>query len=250
MTIGIGPLSGLPGGGVELFSTESVPANQSPGTLQYGDPFDSTWTRPLTYYEGATIPLPVPNSSATYNFSLVDGESVAPSNSTIVPVALPVQNPTINGSSFFTANTADSATPALSWTAPTGTAPYGYRVVVYVLTTLNGAPAYIPAGTYNTAGTSVTLPPLAGGNTYIFTITTEVDGVANMQTSPFRSKLPTGFASVISAPITIGASATTPQVDGDIEEWNRLVNSQPAGQAAAHSRCAFAGQPPLRSFCK
>ena len=250
VTIGIGPLSGLPGGGVELFSTESVPANQSPGTLQYGDPFDSTWTRPLTYYEGATIPLPVPNSSATYNFSLVDGESVAPSNSTIIPVALPVQNPTINGSSFFTANTADSATPALSWTAPTGTAPYGYRVVVYVLTTLNGAPAYEPAGTYNTAGTSVTLPPLAGGNTYIFTITTEVDGVANMQTSPFRSKLPTGFASVISAPITIGASATTPQVDGDIEEWNRMVNSEPAGQPDTHSHCAVKRNPPLRSLCQ
>ncbi|MFZ0477609.1 MAG: hypothetical protein WAL71_00555 [Terriglobales bacterium] len=254
--VGISSLSSSPGGGVELFSTESVPPNQSPGTLQYGDPFDSTWTRPLTYYEGATIPLPVPNSSATYNFSLVDGESVSPSNSTIVPVALPVQNPTINGSSFFTANTADSTTPSLSWTAPTGTAPYGYRVVAYVLTTVNGAPAYAPAGTYNTAGTSVTLPPLAGGNTYIFTITTEVDGAANMQTSPFRSKLPTGFASVISAPITISASATTPQIDGDIEEWSHLVNLQSDdranthSRAAAHSHCAFAGNAPLRPVCE
>ncbi|MGB9237192.1 MAG: hypothetical protein WCC04_22510 [Terriglobales bacterium] len=254
--IGIGGLSGSsPGGGVELFDTESIPANQSPGTVQYGDPFDSTWTRPLTFYEGASIPLPIPNSSDTYNFVFTDGESVAPSDSPIVPVALPVQNPTINGSSFFTANTSDSTTPALSWTAPTGTAPYGYQVVPYVLTTLNGAPVYEPTGTYSTAGTSVTLPPLAGGNTYIFTIRTEVDGAANMQSSPFRSKLPTGFANVVSAPLTISPSAATPRVDGDIEEWNRLVNQKADGPANTRAQapavpCKAGGHSHVRAFCE
>src|SRR5208282_376237 len=121
-----------------------------------------------------------------------------------------------------TASTADAATPALSWTAPTGAAPYGYRVREFVLTTLNDAPYFQQVGIYSTSATSVTLPPLAGGNTYIFTITTEVDGVANMQTSPYRSALPTGFASVVSAPITISPAAA-PQIDGDIEEWRSLV---------------------------
>ena len=65
------------------------------------------------------------------------------------------------------------------------------------------------AGNYSTGQTSVTLPPLTAGNTYLFLIITEVDGVANMETSPFRSQLPTGFATVMSAQVVISAGAST-----------------------------------------
>lgn len=230
--------------------------NQDFGTLRYGDPFDSTWTRALALCQQATIPIPVPGSSSTYNFLLVDGESAAPASQSLAPLALPVRNPTINGSSLFTEKTNDDVSPTLSWTAPSGRAPYGYKVGVYVLTTVNGAPAYLSVGTYSTAGTSLTLPPLSGGNTYIFTITTEVDGVAKMQTAPYRSALPTGFANVVSAPITISPAAATPHIDGDMEEWNRLVKPTSRSQAPAYpepprrSRCAVSGDSVVSAFCE
>ena len=229
--------------------------DQNFGDLQYGDPFDPTWTRALALCQQTTVPIPIPNSSDTYSFVLVDGESTAPLNSPLAPVALPVQNPTISGSNFFTASTVDTVAPTLSWTAPTGAAPYGYRVSVYVLFTSQGPPAVEQIASYSTAGTSVTLPPLAGGNTYIFTITTEVDGVANMQTSPYRSALPTGFASVVSAPITISSSAAAPQIDGDIEEWRSLVRPKPGSHANAKTQapavpCAVSGHSLVRAFCE
>ena len=55
----------------------------------------------------------------------------------------------------------------------------------------------------------MTLPPLTAGNTYFFLIVTQGDGVANMQTSPYRSQLPTGSATVMSGPITVNSAAAT-----------------------------------------
>lgn len=110
----------------------------------------------------------------------------------------------------------------------------------------------LSSGIYGTSGTSVTLPPLSGGNTYVFTITTEVDGAANMQTGPYRSAMPTGFASVVSAPITVSAPSDATQVHGDMEEWRRVVdpksNNQLNRQPAVSSRCSV-GNSPAAAFC-
>jgi len=59
--------------------------------------------------------------------------------------------------------------------------------------------------TLSTAKTSMTLPPdlLLSGKTYLFVITSVVDGKANMETSPHRSLLPVANAQLISAPITV-----------------------------------------------
>jgi hypothetical protein len=230
-----------------------IQTDENLGTLQYGDPFDPTWTRAMAFCEQATVPISLPNSSGTYNFLLVDGGSVVPSNSPLVPTSLPVVNPAINGTSLFTAATISTDIPTLSWTAPTGISPYGYKVHLYALTTLNGGPYLLSEGIYNTSETSVTLPPLPGGNTYIFTITTEVDGVANMQTSPFRSALPTGFASIVSAPITVSASSAMTRVHGDIEDWRRVVdaknNTSPHPELPGFSRCKASGNA-VGAFCE
>ena len=82
------------------------------------------------------------------------------------------------------------------------------------------------AGNYSSAQTSMTLPPLTGGNTYLFVIITEVDGIANMQTSPYRSQLPTAFATVMSAQIAISAGASGPQLRGDAKEWKRFLHPE------------------------
>jgi hypothetical protein len=198
------------------------------GTLNYNDPFPSTWTRAESFCEEAVIPVLVPDSSATVNFALVTGESVAPSSNTLAPMVGPVQNPTINSGSLFTAATLSTTTPSFSWTAPAIGTPYGYEVSTYVLSNPSGTPNYLNAGVFYTSQNSVTLPPLSAGNTYVFAITALVDGTANIQTSPNRSSLPTGFANVVSAPITISSGAADVVIQGDASVVKRL--SQPAEQ--------------------
>jgi hypothetical protein len=72
----------------------------------------------------------------------------------------------------------------------------------------------------------MTLPPITAGNTYLFVIITEVDGIANMQTSPYRSQLPTAFATVMSAQVAISAGASSPQLRGDPKELKRFLHPE------------------------
>ena len=209
-------------------NSPAIQTDQDLGTLQYSDPFDSTWTRAETLCQEALIPLPVPNSNATVNFAVVAGESVPPSASPLVPVVTAVQNPTIASGGFFTEAALSTTTPSLSWSAPATGSPYGYRVSAFVQQTANGIATYLPAGVFYTSQTSVTLPPLSAGNTYVFVITALADGTANVQTAPFRSSLPTGFASVVSAPITISSGAAQVRIHGDARVVKRFSQPRPA----------------------
>ncbi len=213
----------------------AITTDENFGTLQYGDSFPQNWTRTLSLCQEAMASVPVPNSTgpATATFLLVDNATVAPSSTPLEPVVLPVQNPTIDTLNFFGAGDGtgigtSSPIISLSWTAPTGTVPFGYTVRVYVQTTVEGIPTYAATGTaFSTAGTSINLPPLAGGNTYVFTITANADGMANMETGPFRSALPTGYATVVSCPVTIGSGAQMPQIHGDRRVITRISQAQP-----------------------
>ena len=204
--------------GFPQFFVNTAPAiltDQDFGTLQYNDPFPSTWTRAETICEEAVVPIPIPNSSATATFALVDGEALAPSSSPLAPIVSPVGSPTVNSASLFTAATLNTTTPALSWSAPATGMPYGYRVSVYAQVTVGNFSSYEPVGVFYTSQTSIALPPLSSGNTYVLVIAALVDGAANVQTGPFRSALPTGFASVVSAPITISSGAARAVIHGD-----------------------------------
>ncbi len=203
----------------------AITTDENFGTLTYGDPFPSNWARTVSFCQQSAVAIPVPNSSATATFILTDSATVAPSNTPLAPVVLPVQSPTISGGSFFGASSLNSNVVTLSWTAPTGTAPFGYTVRAYLQTAAGGVPTYAAtSGALSTAATSITLPPLAGGNTYVFSITADADGSANMITSPFRSSLPTGYATVVSGPVTISSSALMPEIHGDrrvVERFSR-----------------------------
>lgn len=193
---------------VLLPAQPAILTDQDFGSLQYGDPFPSTWPRVFSFCETASVQMPIPGCSSNGTFQLGYGESTTIPTSPVSPLISPVQNPTINGSSFFSANTLNTTAITLSWSQPQGTAPYGYGVAPFVLTTLpDGSLGYLPGGRFFTAKTSVTLPTLQPGKTYVFAIIGKVDGRANIETSPNRSALPTAFASVVSAPITISSAA-------------------------------------------
>ena len=208
----------------------AIVTDQSFGTLQYGDPFPAGWARTLSLCQEAYVWYPIGQSIVS--FFLVDRATVAPSSAPLAPVVQPVQNPTIFGFSLFNETSSNSNIVPLSWSAPSGTVPFGYTVRVYVQTTVQGTPTFAPTGVaFSTAGTSISLPPLAGGNTYVFAVTADADGKANMETSPFRSSLPTGYATVVSGPVSINPGTQMPEIHGDRRVITRFSQPQPQGQA-------------------
>ncbi len=207
----------------------AILTDQNFGTLQYGDPFPTAWTRASSFCQESTVVIPIPGSSATANFALVDGVTMPPSSTPLAPLVSQVQNPTINGASLFTTTTLNTTLISLNWSAPASGAPYGYKVLAFVQSTsLQGVPTYSGVGAFSTAKTSISLPPFSGGNTYVFAITAVTDGAANIETSPLRSALPTGFANVVSAPITISSGALMPAIHGDRRVIARFSQPQPA----------------------
>jgi hypothetical protein len=223
---GLQPFGGCDPGGFTLVGTNQQPAiltDQDLGMLQYGDPFPSTWTRVFNFCEEAVVPISLPNSSSTMNFALLATSRSAPPSAPLAPLVGPVQAPMIGSGSLFAPATVSTTTPTLSWSAPSGATPTGYRVQVFVATTLlSGTVVYRPAGFLTTAKTSVTFLPLSGGNTYVFSITAVIDGGANFETKPFRSALPTGTASVVSAPITISTVAAQARIHGNARVVKQL----------------------------
>ena len=198
--------------------------DQTFGTLDYGDPFPSTWTRAVEFCQMAGVPIPVVGTAGTFPFLLSYGVAVASSSSpSLAPLAEPVLNPTINGANLFAQSTIATTSVTLSWSTPQGTTPFGYRIAEFIQSPIPHGVQYAGAGEFATAKTSVTLPPLTAGNTYVFVITTAVDGVANMETSPNRSALPTAFANVISAPITVSSGAQKTLIRGDAKAFAELT---------------------------
>jgi hypothetical protein len=182
------------------------------GTVQYGDPFPSSWLRTYQVCQRATVQVPRPNAASTEVFTLTNGALTALPNVTSTPLISPTQNPQINGISLFTATTVNSSDIALSWAAPTLGSPYGYSVRVFAATTeqtpVGTISYYSNTATLYTAKTSLRIPPgiITPGNTYVFLITSLADAGANMESSPNRSALPVANADLISAPITIGSA--------------------------------------------
>jgi hypothetical protein len=222
------PFPGQPCPGSPFFLPAAVePAvltDQNFGTLQYDDPFPSGWTRELAFCQSVRVPFQV--GSQSFPIALNYGMTVTPSNPTLAPLAGPVVNPTIDGSNLFTTTTESNTVATLSWSAPGGTSPYGYTVYVYQVIPMQNGFELLVVGNYSTAQTSMTLPPLSAGNTYLFVIVTEVDGIANMETSPYRSQLPTAFATVMSAQVAISAGASGPQLCGDPKELKRFLHPE------------------------
>ena len=194
----------------------AITTDQNFGAFVYGDPFPSGWAHTLSLCQEYTVAVPVPGTSSLATFYLVDSATVAPGTTPLAPIVGPVQSPSVNGTSLYTASTLNSTVVPLSWSAPAGAAPFGYTVRVFIQTAIEGNQTYAQTGAaFSTSGTSISLPPLAAGNTYVFSITADADGSANIQTGPFRSSLPAGYATVISAPVTISSEATTPAIHGD-----------------------------------
>ena len=208
-----------------LASQPAVLTDQNFGALEYGDAFPSSWTRAIAFCQVAGVPIPIVGAPGTsLPFPMPFGVAVPPSGApSLAPLAGPVQNPTMNGASLFTQSTINTTAVTLSWSTPPGATPFGYRIAVLIQTAIPHGVQYAAAGDFTTAKNSVNLPPLTAGNTYVFIITTAVDAAAIVETSPNRSALPTGFANIVSAPITVSSGAKAGVIRGDTKAYAELT---------------------------
>lgn len=208
------PTAGTCGGQVQInpqtiiTSYPPMLTDQDFGVLNYGDPFDAAWARVFSLCQTATVEVPAPGGASPALFVFEDGVNSRIPSGPVAPLAMPAVNPTINGTSFFTSNTVSPSGVTLSWVEPGGTKPFAYKLWVLMWKTLpDGSLGYEEVSTWYTGKTSITVPTLLDGQTYVFVLTTQVDGRANVESSPRRSGLPTGAAIVVSAPIaTISAT--------------------------------------------
>lgn len=188
-------------------TTPTLTTDVEAGTVRYSDPFPTTWRRAFRVCQNASVPVPVPGGT-TQTIKLTNSQTTPLPTATVKPLISAVQNPKIDGADLFTAGTINGTAVTLSWDPPAIGTPFGYTVAIMSPTTFpspNGSVAYLVSATLGTGKTSMTIPPdlLRSGQTYLFLITSQVDGRANMETSPHRSSLPVANADVISAPITI-----------------------------------------------
>jgi hypothetical protein len=192
------------------FSFPPIVTDVDYGALSYGDPFPAAWQRLFQYCQVSEVNLPRPNSTTVDTFLLGNRQTTALPTGPVTPILGPVQNPMINGASVFQTATLNTTSANLSWSAPAIGQPYGYYVTVYQLGTLinGGIEHYIAVGRFGTAKTSMQVPFLSAGNTYVFLITSETDGLAKMETNPLRAEIPNGEAAVVSAPMVIATGAT------------------------------------------
>jgi hypothetical protein len=118
----------------------------------------------------------------------------------------PVEEPTINYKSLFTATTLSlNQSYTLRWMKPSLGNATGYLVTLSTPATVGARTFFAQVARLSTSKTEMTLPPslLQGGKTYYFTITAITDGRANIESSPNRFGFPAGNADIISAPISI-----------------------------------------------
>jgi hypothetical protein len=178
------------------------------GALDYTDPFPPEWLRVFSIDEIAVTQIPLPDTNATFSFLVSAGHQVPyVSSFAIAPVMSPVRNATVNGMSLQSGATANSRSLTLRWSPPDGLSTYGYVIQTYRLTSSSQGTKYYegPLATLCTAETYIVVPSglLSSGNTYLFRIQARSDALANMQTSPFRSRFPIAYADSVSGPVSI-----------------------------------------------
>ena len=198
-------------GNFSAFLTPSCSANPplttdvEAGTVQYSDPFPSAWRRTFRVCQSASVAVQMPGGK-TQGIILTNTQTTSMPIAAVKPLISAAQNPKINGADLFNAGTINDTAVTLSWDPPAIGTPFGYSVAIMSPTTLpDGTVGYLSSTTLSTAKTSIAVPPdlLRSGQTYLFVITSLVDGKASMETSPHRSSLPAASAQLVSASVTI-----------------------------------------------
>ena len=173
--------------------------------LNYQDPFCSDCSRQFVICQQALVDLPS-IGSIPLRAMVTNGAAFTFPITEVVPLIGPVEEPTINDQSLFTAVTLPAATSyTLKWRVPSLGKATGFIVDVFTPHAFAQSVAMLQEARLSTATTAITLPPnlLQSGTTYYITITAITDGRANIESSPNRLGFPAGNADVVSGAITV-----------------------------------------------
>ena len=162
----------------DLIIQQSPPfltTNGNLGQVSYGDPYPSKWPKIVAYYWLANTSYTAPgatNSAAMVTYTYGITLNLPTASSPVKPLVGVVQNPLVNGKSFFTNQTGVGLTPILKWSPPSiGTASH-YDVGVYQLVNNAGNTVIVPVAGFHTQGKSLRIPSgvLSAGQAYVFLV--------------------------------------------------------------------------------
>ncbi|MGA2004558.1 MAG: hypothetical protein ABSG70_14325, partial [Terriglobales bacterium] len=176
------------------------------GPIAYGNPYPKSWPLFVIYeYDAATFyTAPGASNSASLTTSAYGYTTTLPTaTSPIVPLVGVVQNPNVNGTSFFANQTGAGVAPTLTWSAPSvGTATF-YRVRVNLLSNNGGNSTFTTVAVLSTQETSLQIPPgvLTAGQTYVFLINARYSSGLNFAKNPYFLGPSAGYAGVVSGMI-------------------------------------------------
>jgi hypothetical protein len=131
-------------------------------------------------YPGATTAI------STYYWVQAQGAVMPTVSSPMSPVVTPVQNPQINGQSFFNDRTGMGVAPLLTWSAPATGTPTYYQVSIWQLGFSGTQTTDTLVASFYLPGTSLQVPyGILNGGTYHFNIRAVVSPSRNLATAPF-----------------------------------------------------------------
>ena len=196
---------GLPFNAFQLLDyTSTGTGDLDLGNLSYGNPFPSSWSAAVETYQefnvsylapGATTPVVL--TRYTYQSTTTLPTATTP----ITPLIGPVQNPKINGKDLFSNQISVGTNPTISWSGPAVGSASGYVITCYRLSASGSSSGLQRKGSFRTRTTSITLPNgiMTAGNTYVITIAAIRANGVDFNSTPFKTALPYGFTSSMSA---------------------------------------------------
>ena len=172
--------------------------------IDYGDPFPTSWGRRARISEAFT-------TNYTFNFANGSLDAVvaqdtlvsAAEGNPLQPVLSPPLNVMIDSDSAFTATTI-SATPMVSWSAPSAGAPTDYELTVYEAHVNSTTLTFTQALHLVTKATSVRIPQsyLLPQRQYVFRLTAHTRQGIDVSRTPFKNGAKSYTADVLSALVT------------------------------------------------
>jgi hypothetical protein len=195
----------IPSPSLISFARDSTTASaMNFGTLSYGDPFPSAWSRYVKIQEAFAIPYTWNNVTGSLNAQMTRIMTKAEAQANIIDARLaPPQNPKLDGADAFTA-TNISPVPVLSWDPPVLGTPTDYEIMVYEVQISGNTLKFISTLRLSTKQTSVRIPAgyLLGQRQYVFVIRAKARDGADLYTTPLRSGVSTSTADTLTALVT------------------------------------------------
>jgi hypothetical protein len=184
------------------------------GNVSYGNPFPN-YTAFVAYNEMMNVSYLAPGATTSANYKCAIGTediNFPTATKPLVPFVGPATSPQINGTSLFTAQTLNTVTPTLSWSAPSIGTATGYLVGIIRLSASGGSTVFGSGTYFYTNSNSLVIPAgtVLQGGTYMVLIRAYYEPGTDFPTAPYRYSLPMGFADLVSAAITISVNAPNP----------------------------------------